>query len=84
MCSGSKLFRDELDPHERAKYRTECWLERCIFEERICSPDEHVSFAPIPVPTPVDGACFHMPAFTTTLLTTRRDRAYKLEFLGFG
>ena len=56
LGSGSKLYRDDPDAHERGKYRTECWLERCIFEERICPPDEHISFAPVPVQTPVDGA----------------------------
>ncbi|KIP11001.1 hypothetical protein PHLGIDRAFT_64495 [Phlebiopsis gigantea 11061_1 CR5-6] len=55
LVSGSKIFREELDTQERLKYRTECWLERCMFEERICPPEDHVSFVPIPVATPVDG-----------------------------
>ncbi|GJE85651.1 BRCT domain-containing protein [Phanerochaete sordida] len=55
LVSGSKLYREEHDPVERAKYRTECWLERCLFEERICPPEDHVSFTPIPVPIPIDG-----------------------------
>jgi DNA replication regulator DPB11 len=53
--SGSKIYRDEADEHERPKYRTECWLERCMFEERICLPDEHVSFTPLTIDTPVPG-----------------------------
>jgi DNA replication regulator DPB11 len=57
-CSGSKLYRDEPDERERSKYRTECWLERCMFEERICSPAEHVSFTPLTIETPVPGKCF--------------------------
>ena len=53
--SGSNFFRQEADEDERKKYRTECWLERCIYDERICSPDEHVSFLPLSIPIPVDG-----------------------------
>ena len=53
--SGSKLYREEADESLRTKYRTECWLERCIFEDRICSPVEHVTFVPLGIPTPVPG-----------------------------
>ena len=55
-CSGSKLYRQEVEERERRKYRTECWLERCIYEERICSADEHPSFTPLDIETPVEGA----------------------------
>ena len=53
--SGSKLYREEADESLRTKYRTECWLERCIFEDRICSPEEHVAFVPLGIQTPVPG-----------------------------
>lgn len=55
-CSGSKLYRDETDELEKSKYRTECWLERCMFEERICPPEEHVSFVPLGIEMPIPGA----------------------------
>ncbi|KAI0636255.1 hypothetical protein C8Q77DRAFT_1102527 [Trametes polyzona] len=55
LVSGSALFRREGDEDARAKYRTECWLERCIFEERICAPEEHVAFAPLGIEAPVPG-----------------------------
>ncbi|EIW57947.1 uncharacterized protein TRAVEDRAFT_72858 [Trametes versicolor FP-101664 SS1] len=55
LVSGSALFRREGDDDTRAKYRTECWLERCIFEERICAPEEHVAFAPLAVEAPISG-----------------------------
>ncbi|OJT01769.1 DNA topoisomerase 2-binding protein 1 [Trametes pubescens] len=55
LVSGSALFRREGDEDTRAKYRTECWLERCIFEERICAPEEHVAFAPLAVEAPISG-----------------------------
>ena len=53
--SGGLFWREEDDEDERAKYRTECWVERCIFEERICAPDEHVTFTPLKIRTPVEG-----------------------------
>ncbi|KAH9902436.1 hypothetical protein C8Q73DRAFT_3906 [Cubamyces lactineus] len=56
LVSGSAIFRQEGDATERAKYRTECWLERCIFEERICSPAEHIAFVPLAVEAPISGS----------------------------
>ncbi|CDO77918.1 hypothetical protein BN946_scf184727.g7 [Trametes cinnabarina] len=55
LVSGSALFRQEGDEALRAKYRTECWLERCIFEERICSADDHIAFVPLGIEAPVTG-----------------------------
>ncbi|KAI0327027.1 hypothetical protein GY45DRAFT_1257833 [Cubamyces sp. BRFM 1775] len=56
LVSGSAIFRQEGDETERAKYRTECWLERCIFEERICAPEEHIAFVPLAVEAPIPGS----------------------------
>ncbi|KAH9933592.1 uncharacterized protein BXZ73DRAFT_89727 [Epithele typhae] len=56
LVSGSVLAQQEPDAGERAKFRTECWLERCIFEERVCDPGEHAAFAPIEAEVPVSGA----------------------------
>lgn len=53
--SGSKLYRDEFDDYARTKYRTECWLEHSVFHERICEPDENVSFTPLRITMPVPG-----------------------------
>lgn len=55
MISGSKLYREEHDKSLRIKYRTECWLERCIFEDRICPPEDHITFCPLSIETPVPG-----------------------------
>jgi|ERR1700722_12896546 len=55
MSSGSKLFREESDERLREKYRTESWLELCIYHERICSPDENMWFTPLKIVTPVPG-----------------------------
>ncbi|KAF9223241.1 hypothetical protein BS17DRAFT_833222 [Gyrodon lividus] len=56
LISGGKLYRDEPDAYERSKYRTECWLEHSVFNERICEPDENVSFTPLEMLTPISGA----------------------------
>ncbi|EPQ54267.1 hypothetical protein GLOTRDRAFT_78211 [Gloeophyllum trabeum ATCC 11539] len=56
LISGSNFYKQETDTVERAKYRTECWLERCIYEERVCAPDEKVVFTPLKIDIPVVGA----------------------------
>ncbi|KAG6333030.1 hypothetical protein ID866_6054 [Astraeus odoratus] len=56
LISGSKLYQDEPDEFERAKYRTECWLEHSVFLERICTPEENVSFTPLDIPVPIPDA----------------------------
>jgi DNA replication regulator DPB11 len=56
-CSGSALYRAESCPLARARYRTECWLERCLFADFLCAPDVHVSFVPLGVRLPIPGAC---------------------------
>ncbi|KAG8212867.1 hypothetical protein J3R82DRAFT_11191 [Butyriboletus roseoflavus] len=53
LISGSKLYHDEFDDNARTKYRTECWLEHSIFQERICGPDENASFTPLKITMPV-------------------------------
>lgn len=58
LASGTTLWRHEKGEERRAKYRTECWVEHCIFKERICKPDEHVSFTPLKIDTPVEGLFF--------------------------
>ncbi|KAI0363605.1 hypothetical protein BV20DRAFT_1031089 [Pilatotrama ljubarskyi] len=55
LVSGSAIFRREADETLRAKYRTECWLERCIFEERVCASGEHVAFVPLAIEAPILG-----------------------------
>ncbi|KAL0945523.1 hypothetical protein HGRIS_001005 [Hohenbuehelia grisea] len=57
LVSGGKFFNQEPSKTERLKYRTECWLERCIFEERIVLPHENITFVPLgPVDYPIPGA----------------------------
>lgn len=58
----------EEDESLRRKYRTDCWLEQCIYEERICAPDEQVSFIPLDIQLPVAGPS-NVPPFANTVLT---------------
>ncbi|KAG2064023.1 hypothetical protein BDR04DRAFT_1110728 [Suillus decipiens] len=53
LISGSKLYQNEPDEVLRAKYRTECWLEHSVFQERICGPHENISFRPLSLPCPI-------------------------------
>lgn len=65
--SGSKIFREDLDHTQRRKYRTECWLERCLFEERICNPEEHISFVPLGTEIPIPGQYSRIVLFVMTV-----------------
>ncbi|KAJ7584435.1 hypothetical protein C8J56DRAFT_951061 [Mycena floridula] len=55
LLSGSKFYAAEEHLEEKNKYRTECWLERCLFEERLCEAQLHVSFVPLDVNLPIPG-----------------------------
>ncbi|KAG8881311.1 hypothetical protein FRB98_004423 [Tulasnella sp. 332] len=39
-----------------SKFRTECWIESCAFEERLCGPEEDVVFTPLRTAFPILGA----------------------------
>ncbi|KAG7088076.1 hypothetical protein E1B28_012107 [Marasmius oreades] len=59
LASGSSLFcglPSSASASYRSKFRTECWLESCIFQERVCEPSQHVSFTPVGIPCPIDAA----------------------------
>ncbi|KIK60300.1 hypothetical protein GYMLUDRAFT_225798, partial [Collybiopsis luxurians FD-317 M1] len=63
LVSGSKLFcismSDQPTPipnNLRGRVRTECWLEKCIYDSKLLSPDSHVSFTPVAVPCPISGS----------------------------
>ena len=54
--SGSKFYREERDAAAHVRYRTECWLERCLFAESVCAPHEQAVFAPLAASLPMPGA----------------------------
>ncbi|KAF8920607.1 hypothetical protein CPB85DRAFT_1272057 [Mucidula mucida] len=55
LVSGSKLYRAEADSELRMKFRTECWLEQSIYEDKICAPTSHISFVPLAIELPIPG-----------------------------
>ncbi|EMD33540.1 hypothetical protein CERSUDRAFT_160532 [Gelatoporia subvermispora B] len=55
LASDSDIYREEPNEAIRERFRTECWLESCITQERICALDEHIAFRPLRIETPVPG-----------------------------
>ncbi|KAI0079135.1 hypothetical protein K474DRAFT_1696562, partial [Panus rudis PR-1116 ss-1] len=55
LVSGSVLYHAETVETVKAKFRTECWLERCLSEGRIVDEGEHISFRPLDIRDPVQG-----------------------------
>lgn len=45
-----------LSPEEHPKFRTECWLERCLFEGRVCNVEENITYSPLVIVRPLDSA----------------------------
>ncbi|TRM55738.1 hypothetical protein BD626DRAFT_636522 [Schizophyllum amplum] len=33
--------------HARDRVRTECWVEKCVYEKRVCDAGEHLTFTPL-------------------------------------
>ncbi|KAJ4473759.1 hypothetical protein J3R30DRAFT_3511458 [Lentinula aciculospora] len=56
LVSGSNIFCSIQSPSVQEKFRTECWLEKCLYEENLCSPDRHITFTPVSVRCPIVGA----------------------------
>ncbi|KAJ7123099.1 hypothetical protein C8R44DRAFT_919020 [Mycena epipterygia] len=56
LVGGSALYLAESSLAMRTRYRTECWIERCLFVDRLCEPEAHASFVPLGVGLPVPGA----------------------------
>ncbi|ELU40634.1 PTCB-BRCT domain-containing protein [Rhizoctonia solani AG-1 IA] len=53
LASESAKQANKLDSYH--KFRTDCWVEHCIFEDRLCSPEENITYAPLKVELPVPG-----------------------------
>ncbi|CAE7095528.1 unnamed protein product [Rhizoctonia solani] len=56
LASESAKQASKLDSYH--KFRTDCWVEHCIFEDRLCSPEENVTYAPLNIELPISGAEF--------------------------
>ncbi|KAK2460176.1 hypothetical protein APHAL10511_007855 [Amanita phalloides] len=55
LVSGSKIYKEDPDKLQRTKYRTECWLERCLSEQAVCPYQDHVTFLPLDIQLPAVG-----------------------------
>ncbi|KAI5119449.1 hypothetical protein M0805_008386 [Coniferiporia weirii] len=55
LASGGTFYRKEPSGGNQDKYRTECWIEQCIFEEKICAVGEHPAFVPLGSSMPISG-----------------------------
>ncbi|GJJ08723.1 hypothetical protein Clacol_002942 [Clathrus columnatus] len=53
---GGYTFWHTANAADRAKFRTECWVERSILEERMCAAEGHIVFTPLKIITPVEGS----------------------------
>ncbi|KZT57908.1 hypothetical protein CALCODRAFT_469090 [Calocera cornea HHB12733] len=53
LNTGARHLPKGTSSRNLAKYVTECWVEECLHEERVCDPGEHVTFRPILVSTPI-------------------------------
>ena len=67
-------MKKEVSEDEHHKVRTECWVERCMFESRICEVHENVTFRPLGVPTPIAGTVSGV-GFTMCLTSIRQVQA---------
>ncbi len=69
MCECTSVRCDEADADSRGKSApelpadgpqptvvTECWVEACIYEKALLSPEGNVIFRPLPFDTPLAGA----------------------------
>ncbi|CAK5275873.1 unnamed protein product [Mycena citricolor] len=56
LVSGSALYRAETSERLQERYRTDCWLEHCLFKEALCDVDSNPCFAPLDIETPVPDA----------------------------
>ncbi|KAG8774931.1 hypothetical protein FRC16_004971, partial [Serendipita sp. 398] len=63
LVGGSQAMQ-EYPLNERSKFRTECWLERCLFEGRLCPVEDNITYAPFIVKLPVAGTSHFLVALS--------------------
>jgi DNA replication regulator DPB11 len=56
LISAAPFFRDA-SRQDKARFRTECWVEQCLFEGRIADPEENIVYSPLRTKVPVEGVC---------------------------
>lgn len=45
----------ERPKEEHSKFRTECWLERSLFEKRLCDAEENITYLPLVITSVPEG-----------------------------
>ncbi|KAG8756889.1 hypothetical protein FRC12_010438 [Ceratobasidium sp. 428] len=53
LASESAREARTLDCYD--KFRTDCWVEHCIFEDRLCPAEDNITYAPLKIRLPVPG-----------------------------
>ncbi|KAF8604138.1 hypothetical protein BDV93DRAFT_555779 [Ceratobasidium sp. AG-I] len=38
-----------------SKFRTDCWVEHCIYEDRLCPAEDNIVYVPLKIDLPVEG-----------------------------
>lgn len=61
---GGSDAQKEFPLSEHAKFRTECWLERCLFENRICPVEDSITCVPLTVRRPIKDHSSYLVAFS--------------------
>ena len=56
FVSGTPHYLSSNSETSKLMFRTECWIEQCIYEERLCARDEHPAFKPLDIKVPIDDA----------------------------
>ena len=56
FVSGTPHYLSSKSETSKLMFRTECWIEQCIYEERLCTRDEHPAFKPLDIKVPIDDA----------------------------
>ncbi|KAH7108395.1 hypothetical protein BKA62DRAFT_824589 [Auriculariales sp. MPI-PUGE-AT-0066] len=56
LAESAKLWQKNRSEQVRSRMRTECWVEKCLHDERVCAADEHDTFTPLQVNVPLAGA----------------------------
>ena len=52
FASGGRFY-NKISPEIQVKFRTECWLERCLSDGKVWEVHEHPLFIPITIPRPL-------------------------------
>jgi hypothetical protein len=55
LAESAIIWQQNQDEQIRSRMRTECWVEQCLHDDRMCAPNEHMTFTPLRVMLPLNG-----------------------------